>query len=102
MIFLADLIDRYCRDLEQHHRHDLLPGHYRALQAMRRCRNQHSRVMVLDCNESASIRPLSPIPAATAAAPTASIIKASNGWNVRRPNYCQLTISWLLSRYLHC
>ena len=50
MILLADLIDRYGSELEQHHGHLLLPGHYRALQAMRRCRNQHSRVMVLECN----------------------------------------------------
>ena len=50
MILLADLIDRYRSDLEQRHGHQLLPGHHRALQAMRRCRNQHSRVMVLECN----------------------------------------------------
>jgi hypothetical protein len=50
MILLADLIDRYGSELEQLHGHHLLPGHYRALQAMRRCRNQHSRVMVLECN----------------------------------------------------
>jgi hypothetical protein len=50
MILLADLIDRYRSDLQQHHGHQLLPSHYRALQAMRRCRNQHSRVMVLGCN----------------------------------------------------
>ena len=49
MILLADLIDRYSSDLEHHHSHELLPGHYRALQAMRRCRNQHSRVMILHC-----------------------------------------------------
>jgi hypothetical protein len=50
MILLADLIDRYRSELEQHHGHQLLPSHHRALQAMRRCRNQHSRVMVLECN----------------------------------------------------
>jgi hypothetical protein len=50
MILLADLIDRYSSDLEQCHGQQLLPGHHRALQAMRRCRNQHSRVMVLECN----------------------------------------------------
>ena len=50
MILLSDLIDRYGRALEQRHGHHLLPGHYRALQAMRRCRNQHSRVMVLECH----------------------------------------------------
>jgi len=50
MILLEDLIDRYRSDLEYHHSHELLPGHYRALQAMRRCRNQHSRVMILHCN----------------------------------------------------
>jgi hypothetical protein len=49
MILLAELIDRYRSDLEQRHGHQLLPGHHRALQAMRRCRNQHSRVMVLEC-----------------------------------------------------
>ena len=48
MILLADLIDRYSSDLERNHRHELLPSHYRALQAMRRCRNQHSPVMVLE------------------------------------------------------
>jgi len=50
MILLADLIDRYSSDLEQRHGQQLLPGHHRALQAMRRCRNQHSRVMVLECS----------------------------------------------------
>ena len=50
MILLADLIDRYSSDLEQQHGHELLPSHYHALQAMRRCRNQHSRVMILECN----------------------------------------------------
>jgi hypothetical protein len=49
MLLLADLIDRYGSELRERHRHHLLPGHYRALQAMRRCRNQHSRVMVLEC-----------------------------------------------------
>jgi hypothetical protein len=50
MLLLADLIDRYGSELEQRHGHHLLAGHYRALQAMSRCRNQHSRVMVLECN----------------------------------------------------
>ena len=50
MILLSELIDRYSSDLEQQHGHELLPSHYHALQAMRRCRNQHSRVMILECN----------------------------------------------------
>lgn len=50
MILLADLVDRYSGDLEQRHGQQLLPGHYQALHAFRRCRNQHSRVMVLECN----------------------------------------------------
>ena len=50
MILLADLIDRYSSDLQQLHGNQLLPGHHQALQAMRRCRNQHSRVMVLECH----------------------------------------------------
>ena len=50
MILLAGLIDRYSSDLQQRHGHQLLPGHHQALQAMRRCRNQHSRVMVLECH----------------------------------------------------
>lgn len=49
MILLADLVDRYGRDLEQRHGRQLLPGHHQALNAFRRCRNQHSRVMVLEC-----------------------------------------------------
>lgn len=49
MILLADLVDRHRSDLEERHGHQLLPGHYQALQAFRRCRNQHSRVMVLEC-----------------------------------------------------
>lgn len=49
MILLADLVDRYLRDLEHRHGHQLLPSHHRALHAFRRCRNQHSRVMVLEC-----------------------------------------------------
>jgi hypothetical protein len=49
MILLADLIDRYRSDLEERHGHHLLPGHVRALQAMRRCRNPYSRIMVLQC-----------------------------------------------------
>jgi len=50
MILLSELIDRYSSDLEQQHGHELLPSHYHALQAMRRCRNQHSRLMILECN----------------------------------------------------
>jgi hypothetical protein len=50
MILLADLVARYAGDLEQRHGHDLLPGHYQALQSFRHCRNQNSRVMVLECH----------------------------------------------------
>jgi hypothetical protein len=50
MILLADLVDRYGGDLEHRHGHQLLASHHQALHAFRRCRNQHSRVMVLECN----------------------------------------------------
>ena len=50
MILLADLVDRYRSDLERGHGHQLLPGHHQALNAFRHCRNQHSRVMVLECH----------------------------------------------------
>ena len=92
MILLADLIDRYSSDLEQRHGQQLLPGHHRALQAMRFCRNQHSRVMVLECNGCHHQVNL-PILAVTAAAPTVSTTKASNGWSGRRPNSWLSTIS---------
>ena len=49
MILLSDLVDRYRGELEQIHGHELLPGHYRALNCMRRCRNQYSPVMLLEC-----------------------------------------------------
>ena len=49
MILLADLVHRYRADLEQHHGHQLLPGHHQALASFGRCRNQRSRVMILEC-----------------------------------------------------
>ena len=49
MILLSDLVDRYRGELEQIHGHELLPGHYQALNCMRRCRNQYSPVMLLEC-----------------------------------------------------
>ena len=50
MILLADLISRSSSDLLSTHGDQLLPSHHKALQAMRRCRNQHSKVMVLECH----------------------------------------------------
>jgi integrase/recombinase XerD len=43
---------------------------------------------------AASIRPSSPTPSDTVAAPTASNMKASNGCSGRRRNYCPLIPSW--------
>ena len=51
MTTLAELVDRYLPDLVNKHGSQLLPGHYQALHAFRRCRNQHSRVMVLECGD---------------------------------------------------
>ena len=51
MILLADLIERYSSDLLSSRGDQLLPSHQQALRAMRRCRNQHSKVMVLACHD---------------------------------------------------
>ena len=51
MILLSDLVDRYCNELERLHGHELLPGHHKALNCMRSCRNQYSPVMLLECND---------------------------------------------------
>ena len=51
MILLADLIDRYSSDLLSSHGDQLLPSHHQALRAMRRCRNQHSKVMLMECHD---------------------------------------------------
>ena len=51
MTTLAELVDRYLPDLVNKHGNQLLPGHYQALHAFRRCRNQQSRVMVLKCGD---------------------------------------------------
>lgn len=51
MILLADLIDRYSSDLLSTHGDQLLPSHHQALRAMRRCRNQHRKVMVMECHD---------------------------------------------------
>jgi hypothetical protein len=51
MTTLAELVDRYMPDLVNEHGSQLLPGHYQALHAFRRCRNQQSRVMVLKCGD---------------------------------------------------
>ena len=51
MILLSVLVDRYRNDLERLHGHELLPGHHRALNAMRSCRNQYSPVMLLECKD---------------------------------------------------
>jgi hypothetical protein len=50
MILLADVIDRYSNDLLSAHGDQMLPSHHQALRAMRRCRNQHSKVMVMECH----------------------------------------------------
>jgi hypothetical protein len=42
MTTLAEIVDRYLPDLVNKHGSHLLPGHYQALHAFRRCRNQHS------------------------------------------------------------
>lgn len=49
MILLADLVNRYRSELERIHGHELLPSHHHALHCIRRCRNQHSAVMLLEC-----------------------------------------------------
>ena len=51
MTTLAELVDRYLPDLVHKHGSQLLPGHYQALHAFRRCRNQQSPVMVLKCGD---------------------------------------------------
>jgi hypothetical protein len=51
MILQANLVDRYLNDLENRHGHEVLPGYDQALHAFRRCRNQHGRVMVLQCGD---------------------------------------------------
>jgi hypothetical protein len=49
MILLSLLINRYRAELERTHGHELLPSHRQALQAMARCRQQGSDLMVLEC-----------------------------------------------------
>lgn len=51
MILLADLVDHYRNELERLHGHELLPSHHNALNAIRRCRNQYSAVMLLECTD---------------------------------------------------
>jgi hypothetical protein len=51
MILLADLIERYSSDLLNSRGDQLLPSHHQALRAMRRCRNQYSKVMLLQCQD---------------------------------------------------
>lgn len=51
MILLADLVDHYRNELERLHGHELLPSHHNALNAIRRCRNQCSAVMLLECTD---------------------------------------------------
>jgi len=91
MTTLAELVDRYMPDLVNKHGSQLLPGHYQALHAFRRCRNQQSRVMVLKCGDCHN-QALLPIPAAIAAAPVANTTKVRDGLKDRRPNCWRLTI----------
>jgi hypothetical protein len=49
MIPLSQLIERYQKDLERIHGHEMLPSHHQALRAMRRCRREGSDHMVLEC-----------------------------------------------------
>jgi hypothetical protein len=49
MILLAQIIDKFSKDLEKLYGKQLLPGHRQALKAMSSCRNDKSPVMVLQC-----------------------------------------------------
>jgi len=49
MMLLSQLIDRYQKDLEASHGHEMLPSHHQALRAMRRCRREGSDYMLLQC-----------------------------------------------------
>lgn len=51
MILLSQLIDEYEQDLFSAHGHQLLPGHLKALEAMKRCRTSGSRIMVAQCDQ---------------------------------------------------
>jgi hypothetical protein len=48
---LADVVNRYRSELVRTHGHELLPSHHHALNCIRRCRNQHSSVMLLECGD---------------------------------------------------
>jgi hypothetical protein len=54
MILLSHLVDRYQKDLESIHGHEMLPSHHQALRAMRRCRREGSDHMVLECQPCAT------------------------------------------------
>jgi hypothetical protein len=54
MIALSHLVDRYQKDLESIHGHEMLPSHHQALRAMRRCRREGSDHMVLECQPCAT------------------------------------------------
>jgi len=51
VILLSTVIDRFSDRLEAQYGHRLLPGHRRALSALKRCRTQSSRQMLACCTQ---------------------------------------------------
>jgi len=50
MILLSTLIKTFAEELKQKYQDRLLPGHYKALHAMGRCRTDESPVMIVRCS----------------------------------------------------
>ena len=49
MICLASIIKQYENDLIGKYHRDLLPGHYKAMDAIKKCRSRHSPKMLMQC-----------------------------------------------------
>ena len=93
MILLADLIDRYSSDLLSSHGFQLLPSHHQALRAMRRCRNQHSKVMLMECHDCQHQTAL-PHSCGHRSCPIANSTNASNGLSARGLSSSRSPTSW--------
>jgi len=84
MIPLSHLIDRYQKDLESIHGHEMLPSHHQALKAV-----------ITWCSNANPVQPQSEflILVVIGVALTANIMTANNGFSGRLPNCCRPPIS---------
>ena len=94
MILLSTIIDEFESKLIAKFKTSILPGHQKALAAMKMCRSDFSPKMLAQCsNQDCQMLLISRIPVDTAIAPTVNTMNLNSGLKTNLTGWFRLNIT---------